>query len=94
MRPAAEKGPLVVNNSAVHSDHNRGTSHCFEHLFGVGIRPLRRAAELTIHTRRATKSLDLLPHDHLLSASPPFIVPSFRIDTVDSAAVSLKRHVE
>lgn len=39
--PAAEeKGPLVVNNSAVHSDHNGGTSHCFEHLFRVGIRPL------------------------------------------------------
>ncbi|KAK2909713.1 hypothetical protein Q8A73_007428 [Channa argus] len=32
--PAAkEKGPLVVNNSAVHSDQYGGTSHCFEHLF-------------------------------------------------------------
>lgn len=40
-RPAAEeKGPLVVNNSAVHSDHNGGTSHWFEHLFRVGICPL------------------------------------------------------
>lgn len=40
-RPAAEeKGPLVVNNSAVHSDHNGGTSHYFEHLFGVGTGPL------------------------------------------------------
>lgn len=39
--PAAEeKGPLVVNNSAVHSNHNGGTSHCFEHLFRVGICPL------------------------------------------------------
>lgn len=37
---AEEKGPLVVNNSAVHSDHNGGTSHCFEHLFGVGVGPL------------------------------------------------------
>lgn len=61
--PAAEeKGPLVVNNSAVHSDHNGGTSHCFEHLFRVGIGPLRRSPALTIHTRWATKSLNLLPH--------------------------------
>lgn len=37
---AEEKGPLVVNNSAVHSDHNGGTSHCFEHLLRVGIGPL------------------------------------------------------
>lgn len=50
--PAAEeKGPLVVNNSAVHSDHNGGTSHCFEHLFRVGIGPPRRSAALTIHTQ-------------------------------------------
>lgn len=40
-RPTAEeKGPLVVNNSAVHSDHNGGTSHCFEHLFQEGVGPL------------------------------------------------------
>ena len=47
-RPTAEeKGPLVVNNSAVHSDHNGGTSHCFEHLFRVGTGPLatRHAAD-------------------------------------------------
>lgn len=35
----------------------------------------RRTPALTIHTRWATKSLNLLPHYHLLSASPPFIIP-------------------
>lgn len=37
---AEEKGPLVVNNSAVHSDHSGGTSHCFEHLLQEGVGPL------------------------------------------------------
>lgn len=44
----------------------------FEHLFRVGTAPL---AALTIHTRWVTKSLNLLPHYHLLSASTPFIIP-------------------
>lgn len=35
----------------------------------------RCSAALTIHTRCATKSLNLLAHYHLLSASPPFIIP-------------------
>lgn len=35
----------------------------------------RRSAALAIHTRWATKSLNLLAHYHLLSASPPFIIP-------------------
>lgn len=34
-----------------------------------------RSAALTINTRWATKSLNLLAHYHLLSASPPFIIP-------------------
>lgn len=36
----------------------------------------RPSEALTIHTRWATKSLNLLPHYHLPSAPPPFIIPS------------------
>lgn len=35
----------------------------------------RCSAALTIQTRCATKSLNLLAHYHLLSSSPPFIIP-------------------
>ncbi|TKS82651.1 hypothetical protein D9C73_016760 [Collichthys lucidus] len=51
--PAAEeKGPLVVNNSAVHSDHNGGTSHCFEHLFRCKAQPPLGAYRPCRHNHR------------------------------------------